>query len=76
MIEAHAIDLVVADTLTRFGVRGNGTPEETREFIEWLTELGLGRDVAFLLLHHPRTRPEPGETNSRRSPAPGRRTPT
>ena len=62
VIERHRIDVVVADTLTRFGVRGNGTPEETREFVEWLTELGLGRDVAFLLLHHPRTRTEPGET--------------
>jgi hypothetical protein len=61
-VEAHAVDLVVSDTLTRFGVRGNGTPEETREFVEWLTELGLGRDVAFLLLHHPRTRPEQGES--------------
>ena len=61
IIESHEIDLVVADTLTRFGVRGNGTPEETREFVQWLTEVGLGRTVAFLLLHHPRTRPEPGE---------------
>jgi hypothetical protein len=60
-IEKHRIDLVVSDSLTRFGVRGNGSPEETREFIELLTELGLGRDVAFLLLHHPRTRPEKGE---------------
>lgn len=62
-IERHSIDLVVADTLTRFGVRGNGTPEETREFVAWLAEVGLGRDVAFLLLHHPRTRSEAGETD-------------
>jgi hypothetical protein len=61
VIEAHQVDLVVSDSLTRFGVRGNGTPEETREFVEWLTELGLGRDLAFLLLHHPRIRPEQGE---------------
>ncbi len=76
VIEGHAIDLVVADTLTRFGVRGNGTPEETREFIEWLNELGLGRDVAFLLLHHPRTRPESGETELEKVAAPGRPMPT
>lgn len=57
----HKTDLVISDSLTRFGVRGNGTPEETREFVEWLTELGLGRDLAFLLLHHPRTRSDPGE---------------
>jgi hypothetical protein len=61
VVEAHAIDLIVSDTLTRFGARGNGTPEETRDFVELLTELGLGRDVAFLLLHHQRTRPDPGE---------------
>jgi AAA domain len=66
VIDAHAIDLVVSDSLTRFGVRGNGTPEETREFVEWLTELGLGRDVAFLLLHHPRTRSENGESELER----------
>jgi hypothetical protein len=61
VVERHRVDLVVSDSLTRFGVRGNGTPEETREFVDWLTELGLGRDLAFLLLHHPRTRVEPGE---------------
>jgi hypothetical protein len=65
-VEAHGVDLIVSDSLTRFGVRGNGTPEETREFVEWLTELGLGRDVAFLLLHHPRTRPEHGESELER----------
>jgi RecA-family ATPase len=59
VVAEHRIDLVVSDSLTRFGVRGNGTPEETREFVEWLAELGLGRDLAFLLLHHPRTRPDP-----------------
>jgi hypothetical protein len=61
VIRRHHVDLVVSDSLTRFGVRGNGTPEETREFVEWLTELGLGRNVAFWLLHHPRTRSDPGE---------------
>jgi hypothetical protein len=59
VVELHRIDLVVADSLTRFGITGNGTPEETRAFVEWLTEIGLGRDVAFLVLHHPLTRPDP-----------------
>ncbi len=66
VVEQHRIDLVVADTLTRFGVRGNGTPEETREFVELLNEVGMGRDVAFLLLHHPRSRTEPGEAGLER----------
>jgi hypothetical protein len=66
VVEVHEVDLIVSDSLTRFGVRGNGTPEETREFVEWLAEIGLGRDVAFLLLHHPRTRPEPGESELER----------
>ena len=57
--DAHQIDLCVSDTLTRFGMRGNGTPEETREFVEDLmTAAGLTRDLAFLLLHHPVTRPD------------------
>jgi hypothetical protein len=58
VVEQHQIDMIVSDSLTRFGVRGNGTPEETRDFIAWLTELGLGNDLAFLLLHHPLTRPD------------------
>jgi hypothetical protein len=64
--EQHQTDLIMSDSLTRFGVRGNGTPEETREFVEWLSQVGLGRDVAFLLLHHPRTRPDPGESEVER----------
>lgn len=57
VVQTHRIDLVVADSLTRFGVRGNGTPEETRDFMAWLTDAGLGRDLSFLLLHHPRKEP-------------------
>lgn len=57
--ELHETDLVLSDTLTRFGVRGNGSPDETREFVGWLTEVGLGRDLGFLLLHHLLTRPDP-----------------
>ena len=61
IIEQHAVDVVLSDSLTRFGMSGNGTPEETRQFMDWLTEIGLSRDVAFFLLHHPRTRAEAGE---------------
>ncbi len=61
VVEQHAIDLVVSDSLTRFGMQGNGTPEETRDFMAWLAEAGLGRTVAFLLLHHPRSRSDPTE---------------
>lgn len=59
VVAEHRIDLVVADSLTRFGVRGNGTPEETREFMDVLNEVGLSRDLAFLLLHHTRSRLDP-----------------
>lgn len=58
-IERHETDLVVCDSLTRFGVKGNGSPEETRAFVDLLVATGLTRDVAFLLLHHPLTRPDP-----------------
>lgn len=61
IVRQREIDLVISDSLTRFGMSGNGTPEETRAFMEWLTEIGLGSSVAFLLLHHPRSRAEPGE---------------
>ena len=59
ILATHEIDLVVADSLTRFGVTGNGTPAETREFVEKMNEVGFQRDRAFLLLHHPITRPDP-----------------
>jgi 5S rRNA maturation endonuclease (ribonuclease M5) len=61
VVEQHEIDLVVSDSLTRFGVKGNGTPEETRDFVVLMTDVGLGRDLAFLLLAHPRTRSDPSE---------------
>jgi hypothetical protein len=61
VVKAHSIDLVISDSLTRFGMRGNGTPEETRDFMLLLSECGLGRTLAFLLLHHTRTRTEAGE---------------
>jgi hypothetical protein len=37
-------------------MKGNGTPEETRDFLLLLADVGLGRDAAFLILAHTRTR--------------------
>jgi hypothetical protein len=42
-------------------VIGNGTPEETRDFVAVLNDSGLGRTVAFLILAHTRTRTDSGE---------------
>lgn len=53
-ITEHHIDLVVGDPLDSLGVRGVGSPEDTREFCKLLVATGLTRDVAFWLLHHPR----------------------
>lgn len=61
VIVTHRIDLVVSDSLTRFGMKGNGTPEETRDFMVLLADIGLGRDVAFLILAHTRSRTDNGE---------------
>ena len=46
--------MVIGDPLDSLGIKGVGSPEDTREFMELLTLVGLRRDVAFLLLHHPR----------------------
>jgi len=45
-------DLLVANPLGRLGMRGAGTPEETRAFMLLLQNAGLGEDFAGLLLHH------------------------
>jgi hypothetical protein len=58
IVDQHRIDICISDSLTRFGMKGNGTPEETREFVDLLTQAGLTRDLAFVLLHHPITRPD------------------
>jgi hypothetical protein len=60
-IEAHEIDLVIADPLNRLGVRGVGSPEETTAFVSLLPELGYGRRVGFLFLHHFRKEPTTDE---------------
>jgi hypothetical protein len=51
-ITKHEVDLVVGDSLTRLGMKGVGSPEETTQFVELLQTVGLGADVAFLFLHH------------------------
>jgi len=52
--EENRIDLIVGDPLDSLGVRGVGSPEDTREFVKLLVAAGLMRDLAFWLLHHPR----------------------
>ena len=53
-VEQHRIDLVVGDPLDSLGMEGVGSPDETRRFMALMSRVGLFRDVAFLLLHHPR----------------------
>jgi hypothetical protein len=53
-IAEQRLDLVIGDPLDSFGIKGVGSPEETREFLEMLKACGLFRDVAFWLLHHGR----------------------
>lgn len=50
------LDLIVGDPLTMLGIRGVGSPEDTREFVNRLKFMGLGLDLAFLLVHHFRER--------------------
>lgn len=45
-------DLVVANPLGRLGMKGAGTPEETRDFMNLLSAAGQGEDFAALILHH------------------------
>jgi hypothetical protein len=45
-------DLIIANPLGRLGMRGAGTPEETRGFVNLLTHAGLFNDFGCLLIHH------------------------
>lgn len=45
-------DLLVANPLGRLGMRGAGTPEETRAFLDLMFKAGLGEDFAAFLIHH------------------------
>jgi hypothetical protein len=53
-VEQNAIDLVVGDPLDLLGMEGVGSPEDTRNFLALLADVGLFERVAFFLLHHPR----------------------
>lgn len=53
-IAEHRIELVIGDPLDSLGMRGVGSPEDTREFLKLLNLTGLGSDVAFWLPHHAR----------------------
>ena len=45
-------DLVIANPLGRLGMKGAGTPEETRGFLDLLVRAGMGDVFAALLIHH------------------------
>jgi hypothetical protein len=50
--DEHKIDLVVANPTLGLGVGPSGKPDETQQFVDWLTECGLKGERAFWLLHH------------------------
>jgi hypothetical protein len=50
--EEHAIDVVTANPTLSLGVAASGRPDETQQFVDWLTECGLKSERAFWLLHH------------------------
>jgi hypothetical protein len=50
--QAFEADLVVANPLGRLGMKGAGTPEETRQFLNLMVAAGLGDVFAALLIHH------------------------
>jgi hypothetical protein len=52
IVEETEVSVVAADPLDSLGVIGVGAPDETRQFIAWLKDLGLTRDLAFWILHH------------------------
>jgi len=47
------VELLVANPLGRLGMAGVGTPEEVQAFVGLLRAVGMGDDLAVLLLHHP-----------------------
>jgi hypothetical protein len=46
--------VIIGDPLDSLGLDGVGSPEDTREFLRLMGEVGLRRTVAFWLLHHSR----------------------
>jgi len=53
-VAEQEIDLVIGDPLDSLGIDGVGSPEDTRNFMELMSRVGLFSSLAFLLLHHPR----------------------
>lgn len=49
---AFEADLVMANPVGRLGIKGAGTPEETRDFLSLLVRAGLGDLFAAWLIHH------------------------
>jgi AAA domain-containing protein len=50
--EEREIDVVTANPTLGLGVSASGRPDETQQFVDWLTECGLKSSRAFWLLHH------------------------
>lgn len=57
------IDLVIGDPLDTLGTTGVGSPDDTRDFVAALADLGLGTTVAYLFLHHFRKEVSASEIN-------------
>lgn len=51
-VKGFQADLVLANPLSRLGMKGAGTPEDTRTFLQLLFAAGLNDVFAALLLHH------------------------
>jgi AAA domain/Primase C terminal 1 (PriCT-1) len=53
-IEWKGYDLVFGDPLDSMGIKGVGSPENTREFLDLMKDTGLNSTVAWWLNTHPR----------------------
>src|SRR5262249_28532701 len=54
----NGIEVVIGDPLSALGPDGVGSPENVRNFVQVLVELGLYGERAFVFLHHFRHRPD------------------
>ena len=50
--DEHQIEVVAANPTLGLGVGTSGKPDETQQFVDWLTECGLKSTRTFWLLHH------------------------
>lgn len=57
-------DFVVANPLSRLGMKGAGTPEETNAFMNMLYRSGMGEDFGTILIHHTKKPPAGANGNS------------